>query len=129
MDIEKAFLSLGNWKEDRDALRIFWVDYLALSHSKLRYLRFTHVYFGVISSMGHLGRAISHHLEKFYSETRAIVKNIKKSLYVNYLLTGANTTEDLIKIFRKSKEVFVKANIDLQKWKSNRKQVSKYVNS
>ena len=45
------------------------------------------------------------------------------------LVAGADTTEDAIKMFRRSKEVFFKTNMNQRKWKSNSKQVNKYVKS
>ena len=43
------------------------------------------------------------------------------------LLKGANTTEDAINIFKRSKEIFFKIKMNLLKWKNNSKQVNKYV--
>ena len=49
-DIEKEFLSVGIQESDRDALRFLWVDEVMKENPKLVEIRFTRVFFGIISS-------------------------------------------------------------------------------
>ena len=63
-NIEKAFFTIGVKDTDRDALRFLWVEDPTDSFLKITEKRFTRVCFGLISSMGHLGETINHHLEK-----------------------------------------------------------------
>lgn len=127
VNIEKDFLSVGIRKEDRDAVRLLWVDDPTLSHPSIRESRFTPVCFEVISSMGYLGQKIRNHLEKFKEKTSAIVENVQNLLHVDNLLMDADTMKDGRKIFRISKEIFLKAIMNLQKWSSNSKQMNEWM--
>ena len=69
--------------------------------------------FGVISSMGHLGETINHHLEKYRNQMPEVIKKIENSLYVDDLLTGADDQHE--------------ANMNLRKWRSNNRDVNEFI--
>ena len=56
-----------------------------------------------------------------------IVENIEKLLYMDDISTGADITEDARKICKISREIFFKANMNLQKRNSNSKKLDKYM--
>lgn len=65
--------------------------------------------------MGYLGQKIRNHLEKFKEKTSVIAENVQNLLHVDNLLMDADTMKDGRKIFRISKEIFLKAIMNLQK--------------
>ena len=56
--------------------------------------------FGVISSMGHLGKTINHHLEKYRNEMPEVIMK---------------------------KPIFAEANMNLRKWRSNDRDVNEFI--
>ena len=61
-DLEKVFLMVSVEEDDRDVLRFLWVEDVAKEPPDIRMYRFTHVVFGVSSS---LNATIKFHLEKY----------------------------------------------------------------
>ena len=99
-DIEKAFFTIGVKDTDPDALRFLWVEDPTDSFLKIKEKRFTGVCFGVISSMGHLGKTINHHLEKYRNEMPEVIMK---------------------------KPIFAEANMNLRKWRSNDRDVNEFI--
>ena len=77
--------------------------------------RFTRVCFGVISSMGHLGETINHHLEKYRNQMPEVIKKIENSLYVDDLSTAADEPKSVIELYKAAKSIFAEANMNLRK--------------
>ena len=125
-DIEKAFFTIGVKDTDRDALRFLWVEDPTDSFLKIKEKRFTRVCFGDISSMGHLGETINHHLEKYRNQTPDVIKKIENSLYVDDLSTGADDPKGAIELHKAAKSLFAEANMDLRKWRSNNRDVNEF---
>lgn len=63
-DIEKAFVNIGIYSDDRDALRFLWKDDTSNESSKLKILRFARVCFSLLRSMFHVKATIDHHLNQ-----------------------------------------------------------------
>jgi len=118
-DIEKAFLSIGVKKEDRDALRFLWTEDPNDEDANIRHMRFARVCFGVISSMAHLDETVSHHLELHREKSPDVVKRIEDSLYVDDLSGGADDTMHGLKLYTVSKQIFKEAGMNIRKWKTN----------
>ena len=77
--------------------------------------------FGVISSMGHLGETINHHLEKYRNQMSEVIKKIENSLYVDDLPTGADEPKSAIELYKAAKSIF------LRKWRSNNRDVNEFI--
>ena len=99
---------------------VYYVDDPTLSHPQIRELRFTGRF---ISSMAHLKQVVSQHMGKFKDKTPVIEENIKKLLYVDDLLVGADTIEGETKILRRTGEIWYES----AKWKSNSKHLNEYI--
>ena len=84
-DIEKVFFMINLKDTDRDALRFLWVEDPTERFLQIKEKRFMRVYFGVISSMGHLGETINHHLEKYRNQIPELIEKIENLLYVDDL--------------------------------------------
>ena len=126
-DIEKAFFTIGVKDTDRDALRFLWVEDPTDSFLKIKEKRFTRVCFGVISSMGHLGETINHHLEKYRNQMPEVIKKIENSLYVYNLSTGVDDPKDAIELYKAAKSIFAEANMNLRIWRSNNRDVNEFI--
>jgi hypothetical protein len=87
-DLKKAFLQVRVKEEDRDALRFHWQPG---ELSELETLRFTRVMFGLTSSPFLLGGVIEQHLDNWESRMPEAVAELRKSLYVDDLLSGGVT--------------------------------------
>ena len=115
-DIEKAFLQIRIKLQERDALRFHW---RCDEHSETLVYRFTRALFGLTSSPFLLGGVIEQHLETWESRMPEIVCELKRCIYVDDLLSGAQTVEQAKERKLKSIEIFDDARFKLHKWSSN----------
>ena len=92
---------------------------------KLEY-RFCRVPFGLISSPFLLGATIESHLESYDSE---LALKLKNDIYVDNLITGANSIESAIQVYRESKSIFREASMNQREWISNNSEVNKVIDS
>ena len=127
VDIEKAFFTIGVKDTDQDALRFLWVEHPTENFPQIKEKRFTRVCFGVISSMGHLGETINHHLEKYRNQIPEVIEKIENSLYVDDLSTGADEPESAIELYETAKSIFAKVNMNLRNWRSNNRDVNEFI--
>lgn len=102
-DIEKVFLMVGIKPEDREMLRFLWLkDPLANKPEIVKY-RFNRHVFGLRPSPSILGETIAHHLNLFKQVEPEMCELLRKSLYVDDLLTVANNDEKAFTVYQKSK--------------------------
>lgn len=111
-DITKAFLQIRIHMPDQDVHRFLW-NY----DGKTRVMRFDRVPFGNKASPFLLNATIQHHLSKF-TETKAVIE-LKRNLYVDDFLSGADSTEEVNQMKIEAIEVMSKAGMNLTKWSSN----------
>ena len=83
--------------------------------------------FGVISSMGHLGETINHHLEKYRNQMPEVIKKIENSLYVDDLSTAADEPKSVIELYKAAKSIFAEANMNLRKWRNNNRDFNEFI--
>jgi hypothetical protein len=89
-DLQKAFLQVRIKAEDRDALRFHWKPN---SQAQIQTLRFTRALFGLAPSPFLLGGVIEYHLQSWEDRKPDTFAKIKKSLYVDDLISGSTTVE------------------------------------
>ena len=118
-DIERAFLMISVNPNDRDALRFLWVEDPFESELRVFTLRFTRVVFGVTSSPFLLNATIQHHLQLYCSSKPALVDSLNRSLYVDDVVTGADTEDEAYQLYLESKEVLSQGSFNLRKFRSN----------
>ncbi|XP_046863237.1 uncharacterized protein LOC124456982 [Xenia sp. Carnegie-2017] len=126
-DIEKAFLMIGIDKEDRDMLRFLWLRDARDPHSEVLKLRFCRLGFGLRPSPAILGATINHHLKTHEKQEPETVEHLKNSLYVDDFVSGAETDETALQIYKGTKQLMAKGGFNLRKWNSNSSNVVKSI--
>ena len=116
-DIERAFLQIGVDEQDQDVLWFLWFDDVNKPQPEVQILKFTRVVFGVSSSPFLLNAMISHHLKKYMSTHSEVVKRISESIYVDDVISGADT-EEAFTMYRESKAI-LHAGFNLRKFNTN----------
>ena len=82
-------------------------------------LRFSRLTFGIRPSPAILGATIQHHLETHKKQEPEIAEHLKKSFYVDDLVSGAETDESALQIYHGAKQIMMKGGFNLRKWSSN----------
>ena len=81
----------------------------------------------VIGSMGHLGETVNHHLEKYRNQLPEVIKKTENSLYVDDVSTGADEPKRAIELYKTAKSIFAKTNMNLRRWRSNKRDVNEFI--
>ena len=115
-DLQQAFLQVRIKKEERDALRFHWK---ISEDSEVEVLRFTRALFGLVPSPFLLGGVIECHLETWKTRMPELVAKLRRSLYVDDLISGKPTAEEARQLKQGAIEVFADAKFKLHKWHSN----------
>ncbi|EYC36510.1 hypothetical protein Y032_0889g2879 [Ancylostoma ceylanicum] len=117
-DIQKAFLQIRLPDHHRDATRFLWIknlDSLA-EGDNVEYYRFCRVPFGINASPAILNQSILKHIEQ---ENSPIGKELSKSSYVDNILLKGETSDDLIRKYTASEQVFSSIGMNLRDYLCN----------
>ena len=106
---------IGINEEDRDMLRFLWLKDAKDPHSDILKLRFCRLVFGLRSSPAILGATIQHDLKKHEKQEAEIVEHLKKSLYVDDFVSGAENDEKALEIYKGSKQLMSVGGFNLRK--------------
>ena len=82
-------------------------------------LRYTHLDFGLRPSPAFLGAVIAYHVHKYHGKEPELCRCIEQSVYVDDLITGANSIDDTSKLYKMAKTLMSDGGFNLHKWKSN----------
>ena len=116
-DIKQAFLQVRIREADRDALRFHWIR--DKNSSQVETLRFTRALFGLVQSPFLLAGTLKQHLEALRTEYPKHVEEIMRSLYVDDIITGEDTVDQVHELKGTAIGVFKQAGFELHKWNSN----------
>ena len=116
-DLKQAFLQVRIRQEDRDAMRFHWLK--DLKTKQVEMLRFTRALFGLAPSPFLLGGVIEQHLQNCQSRYPEEVEEIRRSLYVDDLISGGETATKVQHLKGSAKSIFGEAGFKLHKWHSN----------
>ena len=120
---------IGINEEDRDMLRFLWLKGAKDPHSDILKLKFCRLVFGLRSSPAILGVTIQHHLKKHEKQEPEIVEHLKKSLYVDDFVSGAENDEKALEIYKGSKQLMGIGGFNLRKWSSNSDDLTKSIDT
>ena len=122
-DIEKAFLMVRISEHDRDSLRFLWLTDPFNVDSAIIHYRFTRLVFGLWPSPAILGAVIANHVQKYHAQYPKLVHSLNQSLYVDDLITGADTVESGLSIYHAVKGLMAEGSFNIRKWHSNSPQL------
>ena len=115
-DIRQAFLQIRIRENERDALRFHW---RSSEDDEVETYRFTRALFGLVSSPFLLNGVLEAHLDAWEKRSPLIVAELRKALYVDDLLTGGTSVEEVQEIKQGAIEIMQDATFQLHKWNSN----------
>ena len=116
-DLKQAFLQVRIRKEDRDVMRFHWLK--DLETRQVETLRFTRALFGLSTSPFLLGGVIEQHLMNLKPAYPEEVEEIRRSLYVDDLISGDKTVTDTRRLKQSCQSIFRSGRFELHKWHSN----------
>ena len=102
-DIEKAFLNIIVNRRDRDCLTFLWVNSVDSDQLEPIVYRFCRVVFGVNCSPFLLNATLQYHLDSFIELDPEFVRIMKKSFYVDDLVSGRRDTQEAGELYDKAK--------------------------
>ena len=116
VDIENAFLMVGINETDRDTLRFLWFKDSDDLNSEIVHLKFTRLVFALRPSPGISASAIQHHLDSQETEEFKphFIELLKKSLYVDNLVTGKGSEAKVLELCWKSKSLMQQGGFNLR---------------
>ena len=120
-DLKQAFLQIHIKDEDRDAMRFHWIT--DKDPSKVEIYRFTRAMFRLVQSPFLFGGTLEHHLNSMKDHHPEEVSEILRRLYVDDILTGMNTMEQVKHLKKSAVSIFGEAQFQLHKWHSNHKEL------
>ena len=115
-DLKQAFLQVRIKKEERDSLRFFWKP---TEHSLTETLRFTRALFGLTCLPFLLAAVVEHHLDSWEAREPELVADIRRSLYVDDLLSGKPKVASAMELKEGAIKIFEDAKFTWHKWHSN----------
>ena len=116
-DIEKAFLQIRIKEKERESLKFHWIE--NLTNNTIQFLRFTRLIFGLNQSLFILEGTLKAHFERYESIYLELIRKIRDDMYVDDLVTGRESLQEVEKIKSESIELFEKRGFKLHKWQSN----------
>ena len=118
-DTEKAFLNIEVDEKDKDYLRFLWVKDVLNGDAEVVVYRFCRVVFGLNASPFLLNATLRYHIEKFSDVDPEFVRKMLHSFYVDDLVSGGETTEEVVNLYEKAKIRMASGGFRLRKWLTN----------
>ena len=98
-------------------MRFHWIK--NKDPTQIEVLCYTRASFGLVQSPFTLGATVNEHLSSCKSKHPAEVEEIRRSLYVDDVISGASTVEEVRQLKETTISIFKEAKFELQKWHSN----------
>ena len=121
-DIEKISVA----EEDRNSLRLLWVDDITKSDPVIQAFQFTRVIFGVSSSPFLLNATVDYHLKRFVDAKPELVNLKLRSIYVDDIVMGSDDIDTAKKLYRESKSIFHEGGFNLRKFSTNEPELQQF---
>ena len=98
-DIQKAFLMVSVYEEDRDALRVLWINCISKENPCIVVKHLARVVFGVNARPFLLNGTLRHHILTYKEVDPEFANKMLKSLYVDDLSTGVDCVREGLEFF------------------------------
>ena len=115
-DIKQAFLQIRVKESERNALKFHWQPSI---NAEVETYCFTRVLFGLAPSPFLLGEMIDSHLDAWSMRYPEEVARLRRSFYVDDLLSGGNDVAQAQARKERAIEIMKDATFELHKWNSN----------
>jgi hypothetical protein len=117
-DIEKAFLQIELLPADREVTKFLWVKDVTKPPvgDNLVIFRFKRVPFGVISSPFLLAATVRYHFAQY---DEPITNEMSENAYVDNIMMGGETLEDILGKYRRSREIMDEYLMNLREFVTN----------
>ena len=119
-DIRQAFLQIRIRESERDALRFHW---RTNEDKDIEIYRFTRALFGLAPSPFLLNGVLQAHLDTWEKDRPGAVAELRKSLYVDDLVSGGRTVQQAQQNKQESTDILHDATFQLHKWNSNHREL------
>ena len=126
-DLKQAFLQIRIAEQDRDAMRLHWLN--DLETRKIAEYRLTRAIFGGGPSPFLLGAAIAEHLKQYEEKQLKVVEEIRDSLYVDDIISGGDEISKLYDMKWQMINIFKDGGFQLHKWHSNAAELEDCISS
>ena len=106
-DLKQALLQIRIREEDRDSLSFHWIRDKDPKITEV--FRFTRALFGLVQSPFLLGGTLEQHLERYeevHPSLKPLIEEVRRSLYVDDLISGGNTQEEAQNLKESEMSVF-----------------------
>ena len=114
-DIQKAFLQVSVKPEDRDFLKIAWLD----KSNQIRYSRFTRVCFGLNCGPALLLTVLNFHFAQMEGSYLECSNRLKRDIYMDDVVTSFNSIQEATAFKESSQAVLSEAGMKLCKFDSS----------
>ena len=95
-----------------------------MNEDTIQEFRFCRVPFGIISSPFLLGATVEAHLDSYGSE---VSDKIKSDIYMDNVITGANSVKEATDLYSQSKTIFNAASMNLREWMTSSADVNNVI--
>ena len=109
-DIEKVFLQIRIKENERESLKFNWVE--DLTNNTIQILRFTRLVFGLNQSPLILEGTLKTHFERYESMYLELIRKTRDDMYLDDLVTGGESLQEVEKINSDSIELFEKGGLN-----------------
>ena len=124
-DIDKAFLMVAIRDKEKDMARFLWLRDPNDPNSELVQLRFSRLVFGLRSSPAISSLTIRHHSETQKDSDPQLIELLKKSLYVDDFMSGADNEKKAYEVSSNAKLIMKEGAFNLRKWNTNSSNLKK----
>ena len=124
-DIQRTFLNIKLSEEDRPFVPFLWYKDNDPTKEICVYT-YTTIVFGHTSSPMSLGAVLLEHLQKY---SHPVADDISQKLFVDNLLSGAQTEAEAIAYFHKAHKIMHEGHFVLCQWSTNSKALQEQISS
>ena len=109
-DTEKGFIQIRIKEKERESLKLHWDE--NLTNNTIQILRFTRLVFGLNQSPLILEGTLKTHFERYESMYLELIRKTRDDMYLDDLVTGGESLQEVEKINSDSIELFEKGGLN-----------------
>ena len=114
---------VGFQEDHKQFLSFLWFEDPSAELPEIVEYRFARLVFGLRPSPAILGTVILHHLKLYEQSKPEMTELLKNSLYVDDLITGEQTEDAALAVYKTTKKIMSEGGFNLRKWKTNDRQL------